>query len=174
MLRQTSQFSLSVTVASGDTAQQGPARIISLSRDPYHRNFTLGQEGSHLVFRLRTPLTGGNGKMPELIVPNVFANNNLHQLVITYDGSALILYVDGVQRSPSLELTPGAALFSQFFPLSGYNMKGYKALYYGLVFVPLGCLIALILYRLESRLMNRAFILGLGVFLPPLIVFNRF
>ena len=52
--------------------QYGPARIMSLSRDPHHRNFTVAQEGADLIFRLRTPLTDLNG-MPQLRVPGVFS-----------------------------------------------------------------------------------------------------
>ncbi len=88
---ETSQFTLSVKVATSDTMQTGPARIVSLSKDPYNRNFTLAQEESDLVFRLRTPLTGVDGSNPELIVPYIFSNTDPHNLLITYDGSVLNL-----------------------------------------------------------------------------------
>jgi len=39
-------LTLSTTVATADTAQTGPGRIVSLSSDPYYRNFTLGQRNS--------------------------------------------------------------------------------------------------------------------------------
>ena len=148
-IREANQFTLSANVATADTTQTGPARIVSLSRDPDHRNFTLGQEGSHLVFRLRTPLTGENGMQPELIAPNVFATSDLRHVVITYDGSLLRLFVDGVRHSRSLELTPGVTLFSYLFPLNAYNLKGYQALYYGVIFIPLGCLLVLIVKILQ-------------------------
>ena len=45
----------------GNTAQTGPARIVSLSADTGAQNFTLGQEGSDIEFRLRTPVSGRNG-----------------------------------------------------------------------------------------------------------------
>lgn len=148
-IREANQFTLSANVATADTTQTGPARIVSLSRDPDHRNFTLGQEGSHLVFRLRTPLTGENGMQPELIAPNVFATSDLRHVVITYDGSLLRLFVDGVRHSRSLELIPGVTLFSYLFPLNAYDMKGYQALYYGVIFIPLGCLLVLIVKILQ-------------------------
>ena len=44
----TSQFTIGIVVATDDTIQTGPARIISLSEDISHRNFTLGQSGSRL------------------------------------------------------------------------------------------------------------------------------
>lgn len=55
-LMASSQFTLALTVATADTIQWKTARIVSLSEDPNRRNFTLGQLGSDLVFRLRTRL----------------------------------------------------------------------------------------------------------------------
>lgn len=70
---ETSQFTLSLTVATNDTIQTGPSRIVSLSANRYHRSFTLGQQRSEFIFRLRTPLTGENGINPQLAVPDVFS-----------------------------------------------------------------------------------------------------
>ncbi len=44
-LIETTQFTLSVTVASGDTMQIGLTRIISLYEDTGLRNFVPGQSG---------------------------------------------------------------------------------------------------------------------------------
>jgi len=169
-LRRTSQFTLSTTVATADTEQNGPARIISLSGDPYHRNFTLGQEKNHLVFRLRTPLTGENGLEPPLIVPNIFTSRNPRHLAVTYDGSSLRLYVDGLRHSHSLNLTPGATLFSNLFPIDARDMAGYKTLYYGFIFVPLGFLLALIVRLLNGRVIIQLLIVAVGVLLPPFVL----
>jgi len=73
-----SQFTSSLMVATSDTIQTGPSRIVSLSANRYHRNFTLGQERSDLIFRLGTPLTGENGINPQLVVPDVFSITKPH------------------------------------------------------------------------------------------------
>ena len=52
-------LTLELWVRTASAEQGGPARILSYSLDPWHRNFTLGQEGSALVTRLRTSQTGG-------------------------------------------------------------------------------------------------------------------
>ena len=57
-LRATNGFTLRIRCATDDANQDGPARIVSNSFSPLLRNFTLGQQGADLVFRLRTPLTG--------------------------------------------------------------------------------------------------------------------
>lgn len=52
--------------------QDGPARILTLSADPYRRNLTLGQEGADLVARLRTPATDRNGTPSVAELTDVF------------------------------------------------------------------------------------------------------
>jgi len=53
-----------------EEAPTGRARIVTFSLDPRHRNATLAQEGSTLVLRLRTPLTGPNGTDLEFLLPD--------------------------------------------------------------------------------------------------------
>src|SRR5262249_21480368 len=77
----TSQFTLGVTMAPEETYQTGPARLVSVSVDPFRRNLTLGHEGKSLVVRLRTPQTGENGLNPELIVPGIFATKKIQNLM---------------------------------------------------------------------------------------------
>ena len=91
-LQQAGKFTLSVLVQTSDTSQTGPGRIISLSKDPYYRNFTLGQDGPDLVFRLRTPFTGFNGTKPALKVPGVFSEMQKRHIVVTYDGAVIKVY----------------------------------------------------------------------------------
>lgn len=150
-LRKTSQFTISTTVSTEATEQTGPARIISLSQDSLHRNFTLGQSGRHLSIRLRTPIIGENGDRPELVVTNVFADTNSHRLVLTYDGSLFKSYIDSLEHSQAIELTPEAALFWSLSPsfsskihINIINTYFYKLLYYAIIFLPLVILIRLV------------------------------
>lgn len=145
-IRDTSQFTLIADVATADTNQTGPARIVSLSAGPLRRNFTLGQEGTNLDFRLRTPLTGINGSKPSLSIPHIFADTSPHKLIITYDGSIVRISLDHLTPSYSLELHPGSRLFWQFLPPHSNSLsnKICKIFYYGLIFVPLGFILGLI------------------------------
>ena len=145
-IRDTSQFTLIANVATTDTNQTGPARIVSLSAGPLQRNFTLGQEGTNLDFRLRTPLTGINGSKPSLSIPHVFADTSPHKLIITYDGSIVRISLDHLTPSYSLELHPGSRLFWQLLPPHSNSLsnKICKVFYYGLIFVPLGFILGLI------------------------------
>lgn len=56
-LQETSQLSIRLSMATEDLDQVGPARILTISEDPYLRNLTFGQEGDDLVMRFRSPLS---------------------------------------------------------------------------------------------------------------------
>jgi hypothetical protein len=93
------EISLEAWVDPVDTAQIGPARIVSISQDPYTRNITLGQgaadDGTRAEARLRTTATDSNG-MPALSTAAGTLHNRLTHLVYTRDSSGNArLYVDG-------------------------------------------------------------------------------
>jgi hypothetical protein len=143
-LKKSSQFTLVTTIATEDVHQNGPARIISLSKDANNRNFTLAQEGSDLVLRLRTPVTGENGIRPELRVAGVFATTEAKQIRIVYDGASLVAYVNGVRSSQPYELTLGFVAL-RYLPVRAPfdNMEFGRIIYYLVMFVPMGLLIQL-------------------------------
>jgi hypothetical protein len=58
---QSGAITIEAWVTPTDVAQTGPARIVTLSRDPGWRNFTLGQQADACEVRLRTTTTSDNG-----------------------------------------------------------------------------------------------------------------
>ncbi|MCK9997360.1 MAG: hypothetical protein KAH56_13885 [Candidatus Krumholzibacteria bacterium] len=143
-LLQAGKFTLSVVVQTGDTSQTGPGRIISLSVDPLHRNFTLGQEGPDLVFRLRTPFTGLNGSDPALIVPGVFSEVQKRQIVVTYDGAVLTVYPGRGEASAQLNLRYAGVFTGMGFRFNAADQNGYRAVFRGMVVIPFMCLLVLL------------------------------
>ncbi len=96
----TSQNQLSVLVwmRPANVTQGGPARIVTYSQDAFSRNFTLGQAGRTLNFRLRTPTTGWNGTAPDVSTgPVLPAEQNVFAAAV-YDGAISRIYVDGRLR----------------------------------------------------------------------------
>jgi hypothetical protein len=95
--RLTATGELSVTarlrVASLDTF--GPARIVSLSRDPYRRNFTLGQSRADLVLRVRTPNTSDNGMDPEIRSSGGALTTRPQSVRATFHGPYGRIFIDG-------------------------------------------------------------------------------
>src|SRR5687768_8851362 len=94
-VKKSGAISIEVWIKPENATQNGPARIISLSADPGHRNFTLGQDGARYDVRLRTEKTGENG-IPSLATPENVLTAALTHVVYTRDsaGTATI-FVDG-------------------------------------------------------------------------------
>ncbi len=88
-----------------NTAQTGPARIVSFSADAGARNFTLGQEGSKIEFRLRTPITGRNGIPLAVKSSDEISTLEKSHVVATYKKGVERLYVNGKQQAEVLNLT---------------------------------------------------------------------
>jgi VanZ family protein len=142
-LRGTNQLTLKLRCRSANPSQVGPARIVSISADPYRRNITLGQEGAALVVRLRTPVTGPNGKDPEVVRPHVFDGAGDRTILLTYDGAVLTVYVDRAENPSRLELSPGAVLVNALASPHPLDFPGYTVLFLGLVSTSAGVLFAL-------------------------------
>lgn len=153
-IQQNAQLTLNLIVTPASLDQSGPARIVSLSADTSHRNFTLGQEGKNLVLRLRTPVTGNNGSNPQIIVSQVFTDLSSHHLVVTYANSNLRVYVDEPRN-----------LHTFWLPHSNYKVP-----YYGLIFIPLGGLLGLIFSVTRGSLTARITLLLSGIVLPSLLL----
>jgi len=92
--QRTNQLSVEAVITPANVKQSGPARIVSFSTNASARNFTLGQDGDRLVFRLRTPATGGNGVNPQVDLCKVEAGKTYH-VVVAYADGRLACYVNG-------------------------------------------------------------------------------
>ena len=125
-IQQQAQFTVDVMVTPDNLQQGGPARMVSLSQDSRNRNLTLGQSRRDLVIRLRTPITGKNGANPPIVVPQVFTDQSPRHLIVTYRNPTLRIYVDGIEQ-----------VYTTHLPHYGYRL-----VYYGAMFVPLGILVA--------------------------------
>jgi hypothetical protein len=90
--KKSDQIAIEAIVTTSRVPQYGPARIISLSRNPAKRNFTFGQDGDSLTLRLQTSNTNRNGMDFKLasIQPGV-----PYHVVITYKPGLLVCYLNG-------------------------------------------------------------------------------
>lgn len=138
------RFAVGVVAATADTGQQGPARIFTFSHGPYRRNFTLGQMGDTLVFRLRTPITGENGTDPEFRAARVFRDTLPHHYLVSFDGDAIRLRVDGREHPNVLHLGPGAWFRSRFGGIESQDSaQGFRLLLPLLLFAPAAVFVGL-------------------------------
>lgn len=169
----TKQFTLSVVCVTADTTQRGPATIVSFSRDQYHRNFGIAQDGDALVIWLRTVLSGREAAAPYLEIPGVFTTTAARHLVVTFNGAELAVSVDGKRQPHPMALNPGIGFFARLFALEGThvtsrNLRGYGVIYYALIFLPLGLLLALLSGQVPPRW--SALLLIAGVSLPSALL----
>jgi VanZ family protein len=157
-LRASNAFTLRIECATADTNQDGPARIISNSSSPFLRNFTLAQQASDLVFRLRTPGTGVNGYPLEVTVPGVFADQRRREILATYDGATLLVATAGEHDVSSSVLSPGSsvALAIPDFPVRAENLPYYELAYMAAVTLIPGVLIAVLGRTSAERWVFRA------------------
>ena len=95
-------------VASASLTQDGPARIVTLSQDTYHSDFTLGQgreytqPANFFISRLRTTTTSLFGEPGVMSYPSTLTTE-LSQVVYTRDADGTArLYVNGVERLTDL------------------------------------------------------------------------
>ncbi|MCB0191442.1 MAG: LamG domain-containing protein [Anaerolineae bacterium] len=102
--QRTSELTIEAWVKPANTVQDGPARIVTLSRNTGRRNFTLGQglwgEYPSDVYdvRVRTETTNRNG-LPSTTTPAGTSQTELSQIVFTRNQSGQTrIYVNGIQK----------------------------------------------------------------------------
>jgi chitodextrinase len=99
-LRNSNSSTFEAWVRPSNTNQGGPSRLIAIAKDPYERNYLLGQEGKNIQVRLRH--TGKNVDKPHLITTNQPLNTKPTHIVHTYDGSVERLYINGVLQANTI------------------------------------------------------------------------
>jgi hypothetical protein len=93
----TGRLTVELEARAADVDQQGPARLLAISRSHYRANLVIGQDGDDLVVRLRRPESDRSGD-PPYRVPDVFADDEWRRLTVTlHEGQAQVA-VDGVVR----------------------------------------------------------------------------
>ena len=84
MITPGGEFSVEAWVIPDNTAQDGPARIVSYSQDTGLRNFTLGQNSIYYQLRNRSATTNNNGT-PALEALDPQTDTVLQHVVATFD-----------------------------------------------------------------------------------------
>ena len=94
-IQRTGAITIEVWMQPGTLRQDGPARIVTLSRDSGARNFTLGQENDSIQVRLRTSKTSSNG-IPAVTSKGRGLKEELMHVVYTRDRAGNVgIYVNG-------------------------------------------------------------------------------
>ncbi|GIV30874.1 MAG: hypothetical protein KatS3mg029_0225 [Saprospiraceae bacterium] len=96
-LKSANAMTVEAWVRPSNLSQSGPARIVTISKNPWERNFTLGQTGGSYVVRNRTTAGGDNNGMPEVKVNGATSAYPQH-VVYSWNGATgeEKIYLDGV------------------------------------------------------------------------------
>ena len=152
-LKNSSEFSLFLDLATNDLTLDGPARIISLSNGVYLQNLLIGQMGKDLIFRFRTPITGNIPLQPKFVLPNFFNDYSDRQILITFASRKLTFYINRVEQY-SFVLNPSVSFYS-YLPwnisnwtvnLKEPNIAQYQQSFYSIVVAPLIVLFGELIY----------------------------
>ncbi len=98
--QRTSSFTVEFLIRTRFLDQTGPARIVSISTDLDNRNVSLGQEGSDLIFRVRTPFSGPNSSRFYLTLRNAIQDMSIHHFAAVYNCGVMMIYRDGRLLKP--------------------------------------------------------------------------
>lgn len=165
-IESSGQFALRVICR---TASSGPidGRILSLSSPNGRENLALSQFGSALAFWYRNPLSLNRMRM-SWIVPRVFAPDQTRNILLSFDGTTVFLFVDGRELGHPYAFGPGVALAHYIRHTKAEELPGYSYIFYAIIFVPAGCLIAFAWRKFNVPRIARLFFVTVGCLLPAL------
>lgn len=89
-------------VATSAGSQDGPARILVLSRGTRSQSLVIGQARNSLVVRVRRDGSDEVGR-PALVVPDVFADAEPHRIAVRLSADELEIRVDGRLRAREMQ-----------------------------------------------------------------------
>ena len=167
VLQDTNSFSVRV-VCTPAKIEGSDGRIISISSHDGIANLSLWQREGNLVFWFRNSLSVRRDQLP-LNIPEVFTQERPRDILISYDGSNLMVYVDGKRDPRRYELTPGVPIAQIVRHIKVNELEGYTYIYYALVFVPGGVLLGLATRRIKWRV-KEALSLVVALVLPCIIL----
>lgn len=94
MARQSGSWEVDLEVRTGRPLQEGPARLLSISRDIHLSNLMVGQQRDALVVRVRRPGSDESGG-PAFEVPHLFADPGWHTVKVLVAGDHVRIEADG-------------------------------------------------------------------------------
>jgi VanZ family protein len=167
-IQEANSFSVRVVCTPAEI-EGSEGRIVSISNQDGLANLSLRQRDGNLVFWFRNPLSARRDLL-FLNIPDVFAVNQLRDILVSYDGSNLSIYIDGKRDPRRYELTPGTTLARLIRHIKTNELEGYTYIYYALVFVPGGALLGIAARRLTKLGVRETLVLVLVIVMPSILL----
>lgn len=166
--QRTKQFSLHVVCLPSEPEGEDK-RIFSLSRTPGVVDLDFGQNRGDLVFWFRNPMSVR--RAPLLwIATDLFKSKKVHDILFSYDGTALSLFIDGHKDSHDYRLGPGTVLGRLVRKVKPAELEACRYIYYGLVFFPGGILLGITARNMTAGLFGRGLAWGVALLIPPVLL----
>lgn len=157
-LRKTNQFAIHL-ICSAEETHSGRGHIISIARSPLLADLTVRQEESNLVLWFRSPLSVKRAILA-WYVPNVFNDTQARNILYSYDGANLSLFINGKKSSRLYRLGPGTSLARLLRMVRPAELQGYNDIYYSLIFFPAGIILGMAAQkRIHAGAANRLVII---------------
>ena len=147
--QKTNQFSIRVVCTPAETFA-ADEQIVSIVEPSGLVDLHLGQDSAHLILWFRNALSA-NSRGLSWNIPNTFVAGQPRDILFSYDGSNLSLYVDGSKNPHSYALGPGARAAAVARRIKTAELEGYNDIYDALIFFPAGALIGLSAFRKTAR-----------------------
>jgi len=163
----TGQFAIHVICEPRDSNVQD-ARIVSLSSPSGAVDMELRQTGSELIFWFQNPFSMRRARM-SWIVPRVFAPQQMRNLMLSFNGYKLSLFVDGHGYGYPYELGPGVSLARYIRRVKAVELPGYRYIFYAIIFFPVGCLLGFAWRKRTASWRGKLCFLACGFFLPAVV-----
>jgi hypothetical protein len=164
----TNQFTVHVlcTPAQGGGSE---GRIISISQPSGFADLALRQEDANLAFWFRNPLSA-NRAILSAYSPGVFTPGRTRDIIYTYDGANLSLFLEGKQQLLNYRLGPGTALAKSLRTVRSAELDGYNFIYYALIFCLPGALLGIAARNLARSRAVTFFWLAGGSLIPAIVM----
>jgi glycopeptide antibiotics resistance protein len=167
-VQRTNQFAVRVVCILGEVGK-GDKRIVSISNSSGIASLILRQEDANMVFWFRNPLSVKRSLLA-WYVPKEFDAIKLRDILLSYDGSNLSLFIDGKKEPRTYQLGPGTRLAQLLVQVIPAELDGYNYIYSALIFLPGGVLLGLAARSKGPQGITVAVLLAMGICLPPFVL----
>jgi hypothetical protein len=167
-IQETKQFSVHL-ICTPDYVVGVDNRIVTISRASGLIDLDLRQDEANLVFWFRNPISMRHSILAWYI-PNAFVPHQRRDILFSYDGANLSLYLDGQKEIRKYELGPGTRLAQLLRKVKPSELLAYKYVYYALLFLTGGILLGITCRKLDLKKITTYFALGAAFLLPPLLL----
>lgn len=167
-IRQTRQFSVHV-VCIPEFGEGMDGRIVTISRAAGLVDLDLRQDDANLILWFRSPISASHSILAWYI-PGIFTPHQKRDIAISYDGSNLSAYIDGLRKDRDYELGPGTSLARLIRRVKPSELIAYKYAYYALLFFTGGILIGITCRRLNLKRFVIYIPLAAAILIPPVVL----